>query len=93
MARRAKGLPAPKPGDRPDEESLLIRSAEALGSTIAMLQRQLNRAKLLSVLPLSDGDARSNAKPVTKTKKRNVATGNGSRKSASRRAGAGRKRR
>jgi hypothetical protein len=70
MAKRTRMLPARKPRNSRDDESLLMRSAESLGRMIGTLQRQLDGAtRRLAVT--ADEDSR---------------TGGGARKRASKRA-------
>jgi hypothetical protein len=75
MAKRTRMLPARKPRNSRDDESLLMRSAESLGRMIGTLQRQLDGAtRRLAVT--ADEDSR---------------TGGGARKRASNSSGATRR--
>ena len=77
MAKQTKMLPARKPRNSRDDESLLMRSAESLGRMIGTLQRQLDGAtRRLAVT--ADEDSRTGGGTRKRTSK---ATGGQRRKS------------
>jgi hypothetical protein len=83
MAKRTKMLPARKPRNSRDDESLLMRSAESLGRMIGTLQRQLDGAtKRLAVT--ADDDSRTGGERRKPARKRTSSAARKSAKSARR---------
>ena len=78
MAKRTKRLPARKPRNSRDGESLLMRSAESLGRMIGTLQRQLDGATKRLAVTADDGSRTGGERRKTARKR----TSGAARKSA-----------